>query len=85
MNKDGSNIAEYVLTIREGSPEIFQGIIETLQYVLPYAKDIQPSITSELERMVYVQLTEQDFKVPGLAAVNRNIKITGIISCFPQP
>jgi len=33
--------------------------------VLPFAADVQPAVTSELERTVYLQLTEGDFKVPG--------------------
>jgi hypothetical protein len=65
LNHDGSNIAEYILAIRDADPDVFKGIIETIQFVLPYAVDIQPVIAQELEKMVYMQMNEQDFKVPG--------------------
>ncbi|HMG67959.1 MAG TPA: AAA family ATPase, partial [Chitinophagaceae bacterium] len=65
LNKDGRNIAEYLLSIRDKSIQTYNGILETLQYVLPYAKDLQPQITTELEKMVYLQLSEEDFKLPG--------------------
>src|SRR5437660_384226 len=39
LEKDGSNIAEYLLDIRKISPTAFEGIVRTLQYVLPYSQD----------------------------------------------
>lgn len=85
LNKDGSNIAEYILSVRSKSPEIFEGIIETIQYVLPYAKDIQPQITSELERLVYLQLNEQDFKIPGWLLSTGTLKVLALLSVFRNP
>lgn len=85
LNKDGNNIAEYLLALRKTYPEIFDGIIETIQYVLPYAKDIQPEITSELERMVYLQLSEQDFKVPGWLLSTGTLKILALLAVFRNP
>ena len=85
LAKDGSNIAEYLLAIREASPEVFEGIIETLQYVLPYAQDLQPSLTSELERLVYVQLSEEDFKVPGWLLSTGTLKLLALLAVFRNP
>ena len=85
LNRDGSNIAEYLLSIRKASPEIFQGIIETMQFVLPYAKDIQPVITQELERMVYMQMSEQDFKVPGWLLSTGTLKVLALLAVFRNP
>ena len=85
LNHDGSNIAEYVLAIREAKPEVFRGIIETMQYVLPYAADIQPVITQELEKMVYMQLTEQDFKVPGWLLSTGTLKLLALLAVFRNP
>jgi predicted ATPase len=85
LNKDGSNVAEYILSIREADPEIFQGIVETMQYVLPYAKDIQPTITSELERLVYMQISEQDFKVPGWLLSTGTLKLLALLAIFRNP
>jgi len=85
LNHDGSNIAEYVLAIREDSPIVFQSIIDTMQFVLPYAKDIQPVITRELERMVYMQMSEQDFKVPGWLLSTGTLKVLALLAVLRNP
>ena len=85
LNDDGSNIAEYILEIRDKSPEVFRGIIETIQYVLPYAVDIQPIITRELENIVFLQLTEQDFKLPGWLLSTGTLKLLALLSVFRNP
>ena len=85
LNHDGSNIAEYVLAIRDSDPAIFRGIIETIQYVLPYASDLQPVITEELEKMVYMQLSEEDFKVPGWLLSTGTLKILALLAVFRNP
>ncbi|MCL6259283.1 AAA family ATPase [Aquiflexum sp. TKW24L] len=85
LNTDGRNIAEYVLSIREKNLEVYTGILETLQYVLPYAKDLQPQITQELEKMVYLQLSEQDFKLPGWMLSTGTLKILALLAVFRHP
>lgn len=85
LNKDGRNIAEYLLSIREKNIDTYRGILETLQYVLPYAKDLQPQITTELEKMVYLQLTEQDFKLPGWMLSTGTLKILALLAVFRNP
>jgi len=87
LAKDGSNIAEYLLSIYNQDPAAFNGIIETLQYVLPYARDLQPKITSELERSVYLQLTEANFKVPGWLFSTGTLRILALLAVLrhPQP
>jgi predicted ATPase len=87
LAKDGSNIAEYLLSIYSQDPLAFNGILETLQYVLPYARDLQPKITSELERSVYLQLTEANFKVPGWLFSTGTLRILALLAVLrhPQP
>jgi predicted ATPase len=85
LQKDGSNIAEYLLDIRDTDSEAFNGIIETLKYVLPYAGDIQPQITSELEKLVYLTLTEQNFKVPGWLLSTGTLKMLALLAVFRHP
>jgi len=85
LHKDGRNIAEYLLSIRDKDIEVYKGILETLQYVLPYAKDLQPQITQELEKMVYLQLSEQDFKLPGWMLSTGTLKILALLAVFRHP
>lgn len=54
LSPDGSNVAEYLHAIRELEPEVFEGIVETFKFVLPYTRRLQPVITSELDRKVYL-------------------------------
>lgn len=85
LHKDGKNIAEFLLSIRDKDIEVYKGIFETLQYVLPYAKDLQPQITQELEKMVYLQLSEQDFKLPGWMLSTGTLKILALLAVFRHP
>jgi len=85
LAKDGSNIAEYLLSIYSQAPSAFMGILEALQYVLPYALDLQPKITSELERSVYLQLTEADFKVPSWMLSTGTLRILALLAVLRHP
>ena len=64
LSKDGSNIAQFLQSIADAEPSVLQGIAETLKGVLPYASDLRPSITSELERNVYLRLEELGIEEP---------------------
>jgi predicted ATPase len=85
LEKDGSNIAEYLLSIRKLEQSAFDGIVETLQYILPYARDLQPALTSELERTVYLQLTEGEFKVPGWLLSTGTLRIVALLALLRHP
>lgn len=87
LRKDGSNIADYLLEIQKLSPAAFDGIVQTMAYVLPYARDLQPAVTSELERKSYLQLTEADFKVPGWMLSTGTLRVLALLAVLrhPQP
>ncbi len=85
LASDGSNIAEYLLSIRQKDQAAFDGIVETLQYVLPYSKDLQPAITSELERTVYLQIAEGNFKVPGWLLSTGTLRVVALLALLRHP
>ena len=85
LAKDGSNIAEYLLSIRKLDQNAFDGVVETLLYILPYARDLQPTFTSELERTVYLQLTEGEFKVPGWLLSTGTLRIVALLALLRHP
>jgi len=85
LEKDGSNIAEYLLDIRRMDPQAFEGIVSTLQLVLPYSQDLQVALTSELERSVYLQLTEENFKVPGWLLSTGTLRILALLALLRHP
>ncbi|HOI36715.1 MAG TPA: ATP-binding protein [Bacillota bacterium] len=85
LAKDGSNVAEYLLDIRHRDLPAFDGIIETLKYVLPYAADVQPDITHELERTVYLQLAERNFKLPGWLLSSGTLRVLALLAVLRHP
>lgn len=85
LAKDGSNIAEYLLSIRKLDQSAFDGLVETLQYILPYARDLQPTLTSEPERTVYLQMTEGEFKVPGWLLSTGTLRIVALLALLRHP
>ena len=64
---------------------MLEGIIHTLAYVLPYARDLQPAITSELERKAWLQLTEGDFKVPGWMLSTGTLRVVALLALLRHP
>ena len=85
LRKDGSNIADYLLEIRKLSIDAFEGIVQAMAYVLPYARDLQAAITSELERKAYLQLTESDFKVPGWMLSTGTLRVLALLAVMRHP
>ncbi len=83
---DGSNVADFLLDLRRQDTRAFDGIVETMGYVLPYAKDIQPSLTSsEIERKAWLQLTESNFKVPGWLLSTGTLRLLALLALLRHP
>ena len=85
LQSNGANVAEYLLEIREHDLDAFEGIIEALSFVLPYARDVQPLITREIERAAYIQMTEQDYKVPGWLLSTGTLRILALLALLRDP
>ena len=83
---DGSNVADFLLDLRRQDPSAFDGIVETMSYVLPYAKDIQPTLTSsEIERKAWLQLAEGNFKVPGWLLSTGTLRMLALLALLRHP
>lgn len=87
LAKNGANIAEYLHEIRKLDASAFEGILDSLRYVLPFAKDLQPTLASELERAFYLNLKEENFEVPGWLLSTGTLRIVALLACLrhPQP
>ena len=87
LNSDGSNIAEYLLSIRELDSSAFDGIVDTLKTVIPYAQDLQPTITSELDRKVYLTLSEENIgrKLPSWLLSSGTLRILALLAVLRHP
>lgn len=83
---DGSNVADFLLDLRRQDPNAFDGIVEVMSYVLPYAKDIQPTLSSsEIERKAWLQLTEGNFKVPGWLLSTGTLRMLALLALLRHP
>lgn len=85
LEKSGSNIAEYLKDIRDRDTTVFEGIVSSLQQVLPYSQDLQIALTSELERSLYPQITEGNFKVPGWLLSTGTLRILALLALLRHP
>lgn len=82
---DGSNIAEYLLDIQQKDPSVMQGIVETVQCVLPYVNDVQPVLTTETVRFAHLQLTEQSSAIPGWLFSSGTLRLVALLALFRHP
>jgi predicted ATPase len=89
LAKNGENIAEYMQCIYEKDTDAFNGIIEAMKRVLPYAADIRPRITTGLEKKVYLELVETGMtdKLPGWLFSTGTVRILALLATLrhPQP
>jgi predicted ATPase len=86
LASDGSNVADFLLDLRRQSPNAFDGIVETMAYVLPYAKDIQPALSSsEIERKAWLQLSEDTYKVPGWLLSTGTLRMLALLALLRHP
>jgi predicted ATPase len=85
LQRDGSNLGQYLWEIHERDLVAFEGILEALRFVLPFASDIQSRIAQEIERLVHLQMTEEDFKVPGWLLSTGTLRILAILAVLRHP
>ena len=86
LASDGSNVADFLLDLRRQDANAFNGIVETMAFVLPYAKDIQPTLTSsEIERKAWLQLSEDTFKVPGWLLSTGTLRMLALLALLRHP
>jgi len=82
--KEGSNVGEYLFNIRNIDPGIIDGILETLQYVLPYANDLTPSRTG-ITNSYDLQLSEGNFKLPGSLLSSGTLRLVALLALLRHP
>lgn len=85
LNQDGANIAEYLLEIKDNDQSAFEGIVETLKSILPYAQDLQPTLVSGLEQLIYLEMKEAEFTVPSWLLSTGTLRLVGILALLRHP
>jgi predicted ATPase len=86
LSGDGSNIAEYLIDLRERSPSAFEQIANALRYVLPYASDVEPKmLDAGILRRSYVQLLENKYEIPGWLMSSGSLRVLPLIATLLDP
>lgn len=88
LNVSGNNVAEYLLSIKDADANAYESILRTMiTSVLPYASDLQSEITSEVDRKIFLNLTEKNYKIPGWLLSTGTLRIVALLAVFrhPQP
>jgi predicted ATPase len=85
LNRDGSNVAQYLDVIKKKDLDAFNGIVEAMRFVLDYATDFQPAETQEVQRAMFVQMSEREFKVPGWMLSTGTVRILALLAVLRNP
>jgi len=85
LERDGSNIGQYLLSLRDASVDAFEGYLEALRFVVPFARDLQATISDAIERRAYLEITEEDFKVPGWLLSTGTLRVAALLACLRHP
>ncbi len=85
LAKDGSNIAEYLHEFLTLDKAAYGELVDAIRCVLPYAKDLQPVLATELGRAFYLRLSEQNFDVPGWLLSTGTLRIVALLACLRHP
>jgi predicted ATPase len=85
---DGSNLAEYILDLRsvpERGVDAFNGLIEALRVILPYARDIETVMREIFGREVALMLREGSFTVPGWMLSTGTLRLIALLALLRHP
>ena len=85
LNRDGSNLAQYLVGIRKRDTVAFDGIVEAMRFVLDYAENFEPVETQEIQRMMYVQMREGEFEIPAWVLSTGTLRILALLAVLRNP
>ena len=86
LSGDGSNVTEYLIDLRERSASAFEEVTRALQYVLPYASDVEPKVLDAgILRRSYVQLLEDKYEIPGWLMSSGSLRVLPLIATLLDP
>lgn len=85
LERDGSNIGQYLLSLRDASVDAFEGYLDALRFVVPYVRDLQATISDAIEQRAYLEMTEGDFKVPGWLLSTGTLRVAALLACLRHP
>ena len=85
LSPDGRNVADYLYELQNQSLSAFQGIVEAVKFVLPYADDLQVRMRKEADRSVWLELKEGKRTIPGWMLSTGTLRILALLACLRHP
>jgi len=88
LARDGSNLARYIVDLRsdkEYGVDAFNGLLETLQVILPYARDLETVTSETFSREVALRLLEGSFSVPGWMLSTGTLRLIALLALLRHP
>jgi len=85
LNVDGSNLAEIIEWLHGAYPQVLAGIIETLQFILPYVEDLRPVVTSDVGRNVFLELKEKGLHLPSWLFSTGTLRLLALLTILRRP
>ena len=89
LNRDGSNLAQYLLNIRTKDTAAFDGIVEAMRFVLDYARNVEPVETREIQPTMYLKMLErlrdESIEIPGWLISTGTIRILALLAVLRNP
>ena len=89
LNRDGSNLAQYLLSIRDQDSSAFEGIVEAMQFVLDYARNFEPVETRAIQPTMYLQMLEQlgnkTIEIPSWLISTGTLRILALLAVLRHP
>ena len=85
LARDGSNIGQYLLSLRDASLDAYEDLLEAIRFVIPYARDLQTAVSDSIERRANLEFTEVEYKVPGWLLSTGTLRIVALLACLRHP
>jgi predicted ATPase len=91
LMKTGANLAEILKSFLDTDPDGFDGLIQSLQYIVPYAANLRPDVVRDLvETRSLIQLTERfgtgrDVPLSGWVLSGGTLRILALLAALRHP
>jgi predicted ATPase len=91
LMKSGANLADILKSFLDADQDGFDAMIQSLQYILPYAANVRPDIANDLvETRSLIQLTERfqsgrDVTLPGWVLSSGTLRLLALLAILRHP
>lgn len=90
LSKSGMNLAEYLLAFYEADKSGFNDLIDMLRMVLPFARELRPTVVKDLiESRIFLQMREKgkngEFDLPSWVLSTGTLRILALLASLRHP